>query len=480
MRATVLDEPDLEFAHGFTGIDPRVGVRDYGPADFGTRLSPDRIRIGIVGPPSEVPALVDWLGRCRRAIAEKESRYPRLFPDFPGIRPDAGYRCGLVIEDSLLRPLSPRALDAALAEPGDAAIYETVALYRKEIDALAEAGTADVVMCIRPDALSSDATANDDCADDDVGESNGAHGGGGGWRDPPNFHDVLKAKAMASGLPLQIIRPATYTDETGNARSLQDEATRAWNLMTALYYKAGGVPWRMVRDPSAFDSLYVGVSFFRTLDREDLHTAVAQVFNQRGDGVIVRGGQASRKNGRHPYLDRDTAAELLRGALDRYRDEHGNLPARVVLHKTSRFVDDEQAGFEQAAADHQLHMIHLVWVFGRPDVSLFRKGNLPPMRGTALQTADDEVVLYTRGTVPSYGTYPGMYVPRPIALRPVTPKVRPVELAREVMALSKMNWNQTQLDGRLPITLRTSRAVGKILRHLPADAFHQGRYAYYM
>ena len=28
-----------------------------------------------------------------------------------------------------------------------------------------------------------------------------------------------------------------------------------------------------------------------------------------------------------------------------------------------------------------------------------------------------------------------------------------------------MNWNQTRLDGRIPITLRTARTVGNILRH---------------
>ena len=32
------------------------------------------------------------------------------------------------------------------------------------------------------------------------------------------------------------------------ARFSRCEATRAWNIHTALYYKAGGIPWRLVRD----------------------------------------------------------------------------------------------------------------------------------------------------------------------------------------------------------------------------------------
>lgn len=40
----------------------------------------------------------------------------------------------------------------------------------------------------------------------------------------------------------------------------------------------------MVRRDSDLPTCYVGVSFYRTTDGEELHTAVAQVFNERGDG----------------------------------------------------------------------------------------------------------------------------------------------------------------------------------------------------
>jgi len=40
------------------------------------------------------------------------------------------------------------------------------------------------------------------------------------------------------------------------------------------------------------------------------------------------------------------------------------------------------------------------------------------------------------------------------------------DLARECLALSKMNWNNTRFDGQLPITLRAARQVGLILKYL--------------
>jgi hypothetical protein len=41
-------------------------------------------------------------------------------------------------------------------------------------------------------------------------------------------------------------------------RPLQDEATRAWNIFSALYYKAGGTPWRLVRDHDGQQKSFVG------------------------------------------------------------------------------------------------------------------------------------------------------------------------------------------------------------------------------
>ncbi|WP_433715897.1 hypothetical protein ACQP2U_19145 [Nocardia sp. CA-084685] len=56
----------------------------------------------------------------------------------------------------------------------------------------------------------------------------------------------------------------------------------------------------------------------------------------------------------------------------------------------------------------------------------------------------------------------------------------PEHLAEELLALTKMNWNQTQLDGRQPITLRTADRVGQIVRHLSPQDRPQARYAFYM
>lgn len=75
-------------------------------------------------------------------------------------------------------------------------------------------------------------------------------------------------------------------------------------------------------------------------------------------------------------------------------------------------------------------------------------------------------LLYTRGSVSYYGTYPGMRVPSPLQLRPYECETPLLDIAAEMMALTKLNWNSTQLDGKLPIPIRAAREAGRVLKHV--------------
>ena len=126
-----------------------------------------------------------------------------------------------------------------------------------------------------------------------------------------DFHHLLKATAMKVRVPIQLVLPMTWDEskrlpqklKSFKIRSSQDEATRAWNLYVAMYYKSGGVPWRLPRQATALTSCHVGISFYESLNKASLLTSVAQVFNERGEGTIVRGGQAQMgKDDRQPHL----------------------------------------------------------------------------------------------------------------------------------------------------------------------------------
>lgn len=477
MRVSLLEEPTLEFGGRMKHIDPRYGIANYGPADATVASAPRRIRVGIVGDAPSVEGIATWLERCRKEIAPKKARTGQecLFPPFPGFDSDSGFRCELVLDQSLQRAIPERTLRILHGRPVAVRVPELVGIFLDEMRALAEGGGVDVIVCARPDAVldSPPEVLSAELVDeDDEAIASPA------W----DFHDYVKARAMELQRPIQVVRNGTWDpSQRTEGRRLQDEATRAWNLLAALYYKAGGVPWRLAREAGGVTSCFVGVSFYRTLDGGSLHTSVAQVFNDRGDGIIVRGGPAQvSKLDRQPHLDEVGARTLLSEALERYRIEHQAAPARVVLHKSSAFSDAEVAGFRAAADEQQVGSTELIWLTRSEGARLFGARKRPPWRGTLLSLEACQHALYTRGHVDFYGTYPGMYVPSPIGVRPVATQQSSRVTARELLSLTKLNWNNTQFDNRQPVTLRTAERVGSILKYVGPDEPLATRYAYYM
>jgi hypothetical protein len=389
----------------------------------------------------------------------------------------------LVLDSRLQRPVSAKELSDLAGLDPRARIQAAVDLYLEELTSLVQDGRPDVVVCHIPDELL-DLNAEPEVGEpQDVVDSETAES-----EQPVSFHDLLKARAMSLRVPLQLLRGSTYDPKraskqkrkTWKLRQRQDDASIAWNFFTALYYKAGGTPWRMVRTSTALDACFVGVAFYRTADGKETATSVAQIYNQRGDGVVVRGGPARRSNeDRQLHLAEHDAYEVLRDALKAYRAEHRRPPARIIVHKTSAFDEAERAGMLKAADDVGLDLCELVWVTN-PTTRLYRSAYHPPLRGTVLELDRDQAVLYTRGSVEWYGTYPGLYVPRPIALRAASFERSITEIAAEALALSKMNWNSTRFDGRLPVSLRTARQVADIIKHVPVGAPIEPTYAYYM
>lgn len=460
ISATVLDEPELGFGANGVHVEQRRGIEAFGPADVTVDGRKDQMSVGIVGPVALTDELASWLDRmARTGVASKDKPASTLFPAFPGCSASTSFLTDLKLPKNAQRALTAKRLRPIQDSSSDAErIRVAVELCAQEVRYLHEREPVDVVLVIRPPGVPTGAP------------DNGTPGA--------NFHDLLKAELNSMSQPIQIIRSTTWR----GAATVEDQATIAWNLFAALYYKAGGRPWRLLRPSDQPSRCYVGVSFTHSDDGDRLMTSVAQVFNELGEGVIVRGGLAERSAAdRQPHLSRADSAKLFAEALALYRDEHLTLPASVTLHKTSSFSVDELAGFQDVAMEKEIGQLDLVWLTLSDGTMLVRGSRYhPPMRGTLVTLSDDEHVLYTHGSVAFYRTYPGLYVPRTLGIRPAA-SARPIrELATEILALTKLNWNRARIDATWPITLLTARRVGHILRHVPASARPAPRYANYM
>jgi hypothetical protein len=149
------------------------------------------------------------------------------------------------------------------------------------------------------------------------------------------------------------------------------------------------------------------------------------------------------------------------------------------VHKSSRFTSDETTGFLAALHDERIDISDFLSI-AKAGTRLFRTAQYPPLRGTFLPLDDKHNVLYTRGSVDFFETYPGLYVPRGLLFRCERTEHTARQLATEILSLTKMNWNSTQFDHREPITLKAARDVGSVLKHLkPGDKVFP-RYSFYM
>jgi len=144
-------------------------------------------------------------------------------------------------------------------------------------------------------------------------------------------------------------------------------------------------------------------------------------------------------------------------------EEH--MPARIVIHKSSQFRESERTGFLRALDEKGIRSKDFVAITDT-DIRLFGDKDYPPKRGTLLTISETEGVLYTRGTVDFYKTYPGMYVPNPLKITVYEQDSSLESLCDEILGLTKMNWNNTQMDGRLPITLECARKIGDIMKYV--------------
>lgn len=488
MKTQYIHEPELEFRVG-THIDIRFGLMNYGPLDQDNSLAPKHIKLGMVGTSQTVEGVSEWLRKVQHGVDAKPSKRPNLFPRFPGFGEGMPLHADFSLDGVLQRTISTSKLDQLCGRPRTEENTKEIAeLFLEELEYLSQRTGAEVFVCAFPMNL----VEYLDRAETGAAADTSDGGAGEGRSGPSTFvlHDYLKARAMRLRKPIQVIRPGTYLGEqqakrrgrqdAPPRRQLQDEATRAWNLYVALYYKAGGAPWRLIRDWAQLSVCYVGVSFFYSLDQTKLLTSTAQVFNERGEGVILRGGVAQiSKEDRQIHLSAESAYELLRNALQVYRQEHKNFPARVVVHKTSIHNADEISGFQAALRDFgiepdQADFISVTHSYTR----LFRGNRYPPLRGTFFSPGGKEHILYTRGSVDFFSAYPGLYVPRPLAFRADATTETEVFLARELLALTKLNWNNTQFDGGDPITIRASKQVGAILKYV--DQEYEPYYRYYM
>ena len=510
----VLNEPNLLFGDFQRSVDPRLGLGLYGPFDLHEATRSSAIRLGVVGTSETIELLYQWVERCasaitpvRRTRARGEIRTipmdPVVYPFFPGL--EAVFGAGVVMDSSLVQTITDRdVVELQRVEYFEPRVTRLVEMVIEKMRVLEEKQNQPHVVIValseevrrlctqvtkhasrssRPRTLA-EAAVQDEAADLREGQQNlfSATEMAGLTAEAVKeataveeehgvFHHGLKARAMSVGIPTQLIWESSLL-----GINVQDDATRAWNFWTAMYYKAGNIPWRA--PGVARGTCFVGVSFY--VDRRDgtYRSAMAQAFSDTGEGIVMRGEPFKWTELRSPHLTSALAETLMTSVLREYERHVDHAPARIVVHKWSRFWDEEKAGFDKALEG--VKAVDYV-ALGSRDIRLFRLGRHPPLRGTMVTLGRGNALLYTRGYVPYFSAHVGARVPRPLEIVEHTGTSALTQICQEILLLTKLDWNTSDFGGREPITTAFSREVGQILAELPPEAPQpKTQYRFYM
>ncbi|MBM4249042.1 MAG: hypothetical protein FJ149_06340 [Euryarchaeota archaeon] len=497
LNALFIPEPLLLFGERGTHSDPKHGLSLFGPCFLPDQRgpSPTVIRLGIIGDRDSLDMCKSWITRCIGFINGKDKR-PRLFPPFPGF--EKTFRCRIEISREWEELLTPKQIDAIINYPAfQQRVNSAVKMFTNALMNLSEkTPQPDVVICalpkliLRPCGIERREEKGIQLSREEkelrkeirthlsVGQQTlipfdedflavllDSEGTG-------EFYRRLKIGAMEYTLPIQIAKIPTFV----GSDNTQDDATRAWNFCVALYYKAGGYPWRPIDiEPG---TCYIGITFYKD-KKKNLRTSLAQVFTYTGESLVIRGSKLDwdESKDKTPHLTEKDANTLLSDAIKLYTNQMRTPPRRLVVHKSSRYWDDELSGFNRASEN--IGLVDYV-AFGSHGIRLFRLGIHSPLRGTIARLQSGNYLLYTKGYVPFLGCYPGPRIPRPIEILEHHGPSSNETICKEIFLLTKMNWNTADFSCALPITLDFSDRVGEVMVELSDEVSPRPEFKWYM
>ena len=151
--------------------------------------------------------------------------------------------------------------------------------------------------------------------------------------------------------------------------------------------------------------------------------------------------------------------------LDTYTATHGAPPRELFIHGQTYFNDEEWQAFVDAApVETNVIGVRIRTTSG--DTKLFRDGDYPVLRGTALLLDRRTAYLWTNGYVPQLDTYIGPETPNPLHITVMRSKdTQPdiLSVLNDIMGLTKINYNSCNFNDGLPVTVRFARMVGDVL-----------------
>ncbi|WP_202985624.1 argonaute/piwi family protein [Pedobacter planticolens] len=477
-----LREPTLSFGHGQTTADPRDGLMLYGP--FDSRKMKGQVNIGVIGSSTQRRYMIEYLQKLHGPVLPSETARPF----FPGLETAFGIHINL---DNIVEiEVSDNEVNKYLSyEDGNQRVHNLTNLFA---DALARYVREeerpvtlwfvviqdDIYKFGRPKSRlpKSDGNiklglkkkqvqGNQSLLFPEMEELRDA------YDFEINFHNQLKAKLLSEKIVTQIIREGTIAyrhleqDEKKIKQLAVFDSAKAWNISTTMYYKVGGLPWRLgdIRE----DVCYLGLVYKKLNDDPNNRSAccAAQMFIDSGDGMVFRGniGNFFNPKTKEFHVSEKDAIDLITQSLEVFKEKlgKGKYPKEIFVHAKTYFDDKEWKGFADAVEGKS--KIIGVRIQSSGAFKLYRQFSFCVPRGMMMTVGTTKAFLWTKGFVPRLQTQVGLEVPNPISVEITRGNADIKQVCKDVLALTKLNYNACIFADGQPVTLRFADSIGEVL-----------------
>lgn len=255
-----------------------------------------------------------------------------------------------------------------------------------------------------------------------------------------------------------------------------------WNLAVSLYAKMDGIPWALALEPD-FEKepidvdLFIGICFVQR-DQKSF-VGVATILDRLSEHIVTINSPPISYSGRQLHMTEEDIHNLVTKCLN---EVQFGVDSAVVQYATP-FNKSELKGVNTALKDVTKKAFVHIETETLSRLYSLEDPNKNVRRGTALIIDNDKAVLCTTGKCGILGTsmelededeewrgglttslkYRGLGTPKPIGVN----KVGDFDIetiCRQILALTKLRWNTSEVNIRIPATIEYARKIGYLCK----------------
>ena len=287
-----------------------------------------------------------------------------------------------------------------------------------------------------------------------------------------DLHDYIKAFSVSKGISTQLIRESTLNSNL--------TCQINWWLSLSFYVKSLRTPWILNNLEKNTAYAGIGYSISKIKNKSEIVIGCSHIYDSNGQGLKYKLSKVDNyflDKQNNPYLSFKDAFQFGVSIRELFYQSLDKLPERVVIHKRTRFTKHEINGIKASLHKAGIKKIDLIEINFEPNArfvamsvynNLLQPDKFPISRGTCIVTNKYTALLWTHGIVPSVRQLNfkfylgGRSIPAPIKITKHYGQSNIDLIAKEVLGLTKMNWNSLDLYSKLPSTIDSSNQIARI------------------